>query len=312
MPHVMTVQGPVDPSALGFTLPHEHTQCALWHIQDRWDYWELTADEPVILEELRLFKEAGGTALVDVTLPGIGRDPAWLQRLSRLSGLHIVMGGGWYRTAYYPPELLVERRTVDSLAEELVHDATVGVGATDIRIGILGEIGVDKPWVSPAEERVHRAVARAARRTGLAITTHSVLSDVGAAQLTIFEEEGVDPGRVVIGHADSYPVLDHYLSLIARGASIEFDFLGMSFTPTEKYGEAKVIDLLLELLHRGHGDRVLLSHDVCHNSQLRRYEGNGYTYLTSTFLPRLRDRGVSEAEIEQLTVRNPKRVLTIG
>jgi phosphotriesterase-related protein len=122
----------------------------------------------------------------------------------------------------------------------------------------------------------------------------------------------VDPGRVVIGHADSYPVLDHYLSLIGRGASIELDFLGMSFTPTETHGEARVIDLLLVLLHRGHGDRVLLSQDVCHNSQLRRYGGNGYTYLQSTFLPRLRERGVSDAEIEQLTVVNPSRVLTVG
>jgi phosphotriesterase-related protein len=312
MPHVMTVQGPVDPSTLGFILPHEHTQCTLWQIQDRWDYWELTPDEPVILQELAYFKEAGGTALADLTLPGIGRNPAWLLRISELSRLPIVMGGGWYRTAYYPPEALIERRSVDSLAEELVHDATVGVGDTGIRIGILGEIGTDKPWVTPAEERVFRAVARCSRRTGLAISTHAVLSDVGAAQLTILEEEGVDPGRVVIGHADSYPVLDHYLSLIRRGASVEFDFLGMSFTPMEKYGEAKVIDLLLELLHRGHADRVLLSHDVCHNSQLRHFEGNGYTYLSTTFLPRLRERGVSEAEIEQLTVVNPRRILTIG
>ena len=182
----------------------------------------------------------------------------------------------------------------------------------EIRIGILGEIGTDKPWVTPAEERVFRAVARAARRTGLAVSTHAVLSDVGAAQLTILEEEGVDPGRVVIGHADSYPVLDHHLSLIARGASVELDFLGMSFTPMERYGEDTVIDLLLELLGRGHADRVLLSHDVCHNSQLRRFEGNGYTYLSSTFLPRLRARGVSEAEIEQMTVLNPRRILTIG
>ena len=308
----MTVQGPVDPSTLGFILPHEHTQCTLWHIQDRWDYWELTPDEPVILQELAYFKEAGGTALADLTLPGIGRDPAWLLRISELSRLPIVMGGGWYRTAYYPPEALIEKRSVDSLAEELVHDATVGVGETGIRIGILGEIGTDKPWVTPAEERVFRAVARCSRRTGLAISTHAVLSDVGAAQLTILEEEGVDPGRVVIGHADSYPVLDHYLSLINRGASVEFDFLGMSFTPMEQYGEAKVIDLLLELLHRGHADRVLLSHDVCHNSQLRHFEGNGYTYLSTTFLPRLRERGVSEAEIEQLTVVNPRRILTIG
>ena len=308
----MTVQGPVDPSTLGFILPHEHTQCTLWHIQDRWDYWELTPDEPVILQELAWFKEAGGTALADLTLPGIGRNPAWLLRISELSRLPIVMGGGWYRTAYYPPEALIEKRSVDSLAEELVHDATVGVGETGIRIGILGEIGTDKPWVTPAEERVFRAVARCSRRTGLAISTHAVLSDVGAAQLTILEEEGVDPGRVVIGHADSYPVLDHYLSLINRGAAVEFDFLGMSFTPMEMHGEAKVIDLLLELLHRGHADRVLLSHDVCHNSQLRHFEGNGYTYLSTTFLPRLRERGVSEAEIEQLTVVNPRRILTIG
>jgi predicted metal-dependent phosphotriesterase family hydrolase len=312
MPHVMTVLGPVDPSTLEFILPHEHTQCALWHIQDRWDYWELTADEPVILEELRLLKEAGGTCLADLTLPGIGRDPAWLKRISEQSGLHIVMGGGWYRTAYYPPEVLIERRPVDSLAEELVHDATVGVGETGIKVGIYGEIGTDKPWMTPIEERVFRAVARASRRTGLAISTHAVLSDVGQWQMTVFEEEGVDPGRVVIGHADSYPVLDHYLTLINRGASIEFDFLGMSFTPMEKYGESRVIDLLLELLHRGHGDRVLLSHDVCHNSQLRHFEGNGYTYLSDVFLPRLRERGVSEAEIEQLVMENPRRVLTIG
>jgi phosphotriesterase-related protein len=312
MPHVMTVLGPVEPSALGFTLPHEHTQITLWQIQNRWDYWELTADEPIIAEELRLFREAGGTALADLTLPGMGRDPAWLRAMAERSGLHIVMGGGWYRTAYYPPEALIDRRSTDALAEELVGEATVGVGDTGIRIGVLGEIGTDKPWVSPAEERVFRAVARAARRTGLGIITHAVLSAVGAAQLTILEEEGVDPGRVVIGHADSYPVLDHYLSLIARGASVEFDFLGMSFTPMEEYGEDRVVELLLELLHRGHGDRVLLSQDVCHNSQLRHYRGNGYTYLQTTFLPRLRERGASEADIEQLTIHNPRRILTIG
>ncbi len=312
MPHVMTVLGPVEPGALGFTLPHEHTQIALWQIQNRWDYWELTADEPIIAEELRLFREAGGTALADLTLPGIGRNPAWLRTMAETSGLHIIMGGGWYRTAYYPPEALVDRRSTDALAEELVGEATMGVGDTGIRTGILGEIGTDKPWVSPAEERVFRAVARASRRTGLGIITHAVMSEVGAAQMTILEEEGVDPGRVVIGHADSYPVLDHYLSLIARGASIEFDFLGMSFTPMEEYGEGRVVELLLELLHRGHGDRVLLSQDVCHNSQLRHYRGNGYTYLQTTFLPRLREAGVSEAEIEQLTVHNPRRILTIG
>jgi phosphotriesterase-related protein len=312
MPHVQTALGPIDPADLGFTLPHEHTAIALWHIPGRWDYWELTRDRPVIEAELARYRDAGGRTLVDLTLAGVGRDPAWLADLSRTSGLHLVMGAGWYRDAYYPPEARIDRRSVDDLADELVREATDGVGETGIRPGILGEIGTDKPWLSAREERVHRAVARAARRTGLAITTHAVMSDVGLAQLRVFEEEGADPTRVVIGHADSYPVLDHYLAIVGRGATVEFDFLGMSFTPQEHHGEGRIVELLCELLARGHVERVLLSQDVCHNAQLTRYEGNGYTYLHETFLPRLRAAGVSDAEIETMTVANPRRLLTIG
>lgn len=312
MAHVQTVLGPIDPGDLGFTLPHEHTQIALWHVPDRWDYWQLTRDEPVILEELASYRESGGRSLVDLTPAGVGRDPAWLARIARASGLHIVMGSGWYRGAYYPAEALIDRRSVDSLADELVREADEGLGETGVRPGIIGEIGTDKPWISAAEERVHRAAARAARRTGLAITTHAVLSAVGLDQLTIFEAEGADPRRVVIGHADSYPDLDHYLAIVGRGASVEFDFLGMSFSPTERLGEGRIVELLCELLARGHVDRILLSQDVCHDSQLTRYEGNGYAYLARTFLPRLRDAGVSAAEIETMTVANPRRLLTVG
>ena len=312
MPHAQTVRGAIDPSELGVTLPHEHTQIALWHIANRWDYWQLTRDEPVILEELAAFRNAGGGTLVDLTLVGVGRDPGWLRTLSERSGLNLVMGCGWYRTAYYPPEALIDRRSTDDLASELILEITQGVGDTGIRPGIIGEIGTDKPWLTGQEERVHRAAARAAKATGLAITTHAVLSDVGRAQLRVFEEEGVDPARVVIGHADSYPHLDHYLSIVETGASVEFDFLGMSFSAVERLGEGRVIDLLLELLSRGHAERLLLSQDVCHDSQLRRYEGHGYTYLAETFLPRLRARGVSDAEIRTLTVDNPRRLLTIG
>jgi predicted metal-dependent phosphotriesterase family hydrolase len=311
MAHVQTVLGPIAPDELGFTLPHEHTQIALWHIPNRWDYWQLTRDEPVILDELARFRAAGGGALVDLTLPGVGRDPAWLQRLAEASGLHLVMGCGWYRTAYYPPEARIDRRSVDDLADELVREAQQGVGDSGIRPGIIGEIGTDKPWVSPPEERVHRAAARAARRTGLAITTHGVLSDVGLAQLRILEEEGADPTRVVIGHADSYPVLDHQLAIVERGASVEFDFIGMPW-PRERVAETRTVELVRELLARGHAERILLSQDVCNDDQLTANGGNGYTYLTGTFLPRLREAGVSDAEIETMTVANPRRLLTIG
>jgi phosphotriesterase-related protein len=311
-PHVQAVRGPVDPAGLGFFLPHEHTAISLWHIPNRWDYWELRRDEPVILDELRRFRDAGGTGLVDVTLDGVGRDPEWLVRLSEQSGLAIVMGSGWYRGAYYPPEALIDRRSVDALADEIVREATEGVGETGVRAGIIGEIGTDKPWLSAQEERVHRAAARAARRTGLAITTHAVQSAVGLDQLAVFDAEGADLSRVVIGHADSHPSFDYHLAIVERGATVEFDFLGMSFTPLERHGEGRIIESICELLARGHAGRILLSQDVCHDSQLVRYGGNGYTYLSESFLPRLREAGVSDDEITTITIENPRRLLTIG
>ena len=318
MAYVRTVTGDVEPDRLGFTLPHEHTQCHLWQIPERFDYWELSPDEDLIAAELGRFRAAGGSCVVDVTLPGIGRDPAWLRRISLRTGLLVVMGTGWYREPYYPPEALIDQRSVDELADVMIgefHEGVPGSEAPDgtrVRPGIIGEIGVHKPWVSAQEERVLRAVGRAARDTGMAVTTHAVMSPVGLRQLKLLEEAGADPTRVVIGHSDSYPVLDHWLAILERGASIECDFLGMSFTPMERKGEPRVADLIVELLARGHADRVLLSQDVCDNSQLTFYDGNGYAYLAEVFLPRLRERGVSEDEIRQMTVENPRRILSLA
>ena len=309
-PRVMTVSGPIPPERVGFALPHEHTGISLWHIANRWDYWELTPDEPTLVEELADFRRRGGSTLVDLTLDGVGRDPERLRRLAARSGVQLVMGCGWYRGAYYPPEARIDRRTVDDLAAELVAEFREGVRGTGVHPGIIGEIGVDKAWVSATEERVHRAAARAAVATGMAISTHGIMSAVGLAQLRIFEEEGVEPGRVVIGHADSYPVLDHYLAILDRGANLEFDFIGQRFA-TEEAAEPRLVELIVELLERGYGTQLLLSQDVNHNSQLRANGGFGYSYLQQHFLPTLRTAAVAEGEIAQMTIDNPRRILTI-
>jgi predicted metal-dependent phosphotriesterase family hydrolase len=309
-PRVMTVSGPIPPDRLGFTLPHEHTGIFLWHIEKRWDYWELTPDEDLLIEELRDLRRRGGGTLVDLTLDGVGRDPHRLRRLASATGLNIVMGTGWYRGAHYPAEALIDRRTVDDLADAIVLEFEVGVGETGIRPGIIGEIGTDKPWVSALEERVHRAAARASLRTGMAITTHGVQSAVGLAQLEIFTEEGVDPSRVVIGHADSYHDLDFYLAVLATGANLEFDFLGHRFG-TEEALEPRLVETIVELLERGFAPQLLLSQDVCHNSQLKANGGFGYVYLHQHFLPTLRTAAVGEGEIRAMTIENPARILTI-
>ncbi|NBP82714.1 phosphotriesterase [bacterium] len=304
---VQTVLGPVAPGDLGFTLPHEHTKCSLWWIENRWDYWELIGDEPRINEELAAYKALGGGTLVDVTPIGIGRDLTRLARLSQATGLHIVAGAGWYRQAYYPAEARIDRRSIDDLADEIVQEFVNG----PVRPGIIGEIGTDKPWVTAQEERVFRAAARAALRTGASVTTHAVQSDVGLAQLAILEEEGLDPARIVIGHCDSHPRIEHWREIVRRGAHVEADFLGMSFTPLERAGEPKVLELITTLLNEGFEKQILLSQDVCHDSQLASYGGNGYTYLQKSFLPRLAAAGVNATTIKTITVENPARLLTL-
>ena len=86
----------------------------------------------------------------------------------------------------------------------------------------------------------------------------------------------------------------------------------MSFTPLERHGEGRIVETICDLLARGHSKRILLSQDVCHDSQLTRYGGHGYMYLVDTFLPRLREAGVSDDEIRTITIDNPRRLLTIG
>jgi predicted metal-dependent phosphotriesterase family hydrolase len=178
---VMTVRGPIDGDQLGLTLTHEHLLLDLFRVTRIRD--QRFRDEPLMIEEAIRFKAAGGGTMVEVTNLGLGRDPAGLRRISEATDLHIVMGSGWYREPFYDHQY-IGRRTTRDLADDFVRDIEVG-DESGIRPGIIGEIGADLAWVSPIEERVLRAAARAHLRTGLTITTHAIESPVGLQQLDI-------------------------------------------------------------------------------------------------------------------------------
>jgi phosphotriesterase-related protein len=306
---VLTVRGPIRPDQLGVTLPHEHLYIQIWELPARNDYAGQLEDEDVFNDELLAFKELGGRSIVDCTVRGIGRSPEKLRQISERSGIHIVMGCGWYREPYYPLGDLIDRRSVDDLAREIIAEINEGVAGTGIRPGVIGEVGTDKSWVSAQEERVHRAAARAHLATGLALTTHSIGKPVGLTELTIFEDEGVNPERVVIGHCDHPFCLfeDYQLEILKRGANVQFDTLGNKAPELDE----RAFRLLLKHLDRGYADQLLLSQDVCKIQHLRYLGGNGFSYVLGTFLPKLREAGVPEDLIAKMTIENPRRIFTI-
>jgi predicted metal-dependent phosphotriesterase family hydrolase len=312
MASVMTVRGPIAADRLGFTLPHEHVLLDLVQIFPTqllaFDFQLLDAD--LQATELELFAQAarsewpGEPCVVDVTTDTrMGRDPAGLRSISERLDLHLVTGCGRYREPWYEADF--ERRSTASLADELVAEIETGIGDTDIRPGIIGELGADREFVSPAEERVLRAGARASERTGLAVTLHARNGRVGLEQLDILADEGVSPARVIVGHADTQPYPDYHEAIARRGAWVQFDTVRARFPIVIE----RRVQYVLEARRRGYLDRVLLSHDVCAQSHLHAYGGSGYDLLPTGFASRLTGAGLSQEELAGLFVDNPRRAL---
>jgi phosphotriesterase-related protein len=295
---VMTVRGPVPADELGVTLPHEHVFLDLTR-EYRGD--GLLNDPDLAAGELQRYADAGGRTLVDVTTGGLNGDPAGLRAMSERTGLHIVRGAGFYRRAYFPPEL--DALSTDAVADLIVRD--IEQGTDGVRAGIIGEIGCDR-YLSAVEERSFRAAARAHHRTGLTITTHAARWPVGVPQLDLLAEERVDPRRVVVGHCDMVPDPAYHLEVANRGAFVELD----TVQGESDYDTRCRVAWVRNLAEHGFLDRVLLSQDVCLRSNLRSLGGSGYAYVPTAFADHLRTAGFDDSDLRTLLVDNPRRALT--
>ncbi|MDE2820243.1 MAG: phosphotriesterase-related protein [Chloroflexota bacterium] len=298
---VHTVLGEIEPSALGRTLMHEHIFCDLYRVTGRLN--ELLNDEALAVEELAALRKAGGTALVEVTTPDMGRDPEALCRIAEKTELHIIMGSGWYRQPFYPPD--IDRLLTNELADRIISELTDGVAGTGIRPGVIGEIGIHLDYATAQEERVLRAAARAQKATGAPLTTHASMYPVGLQQLEVLKDEGVDMSRVIIGHCDTCLDQSYHLAILESGAYVQFDTVGRNhMNPDSRRASA-----FAELARLGWKHKLLLSSDRCHRSDLRAFGGLGYGYVFTGFFDLLRARGVDDETLDAITIENPRRVL---
>ncbi len=298
---VMTVTGPVPAGDLGKVLPHEHL---FINLTKQIMIGGVINDADLIAQELAAFVEVGGRTIVDLTTNDNGRRATWLREVSQRTGVNIVMGCGYYREPYLNRNH-VDELSIQELSEEIIREWRDGVADTGVRPGIIGEVGSEQ-HITSAEERVLRAAGLAHVATGLTVSTHAGRWPNGLAQIAILGAEGVDPRRIVVGHCDTVPSPDYHEAVARTGAYVEFDTIrGSSFYSTERR-----IGFILNLIRLGFIERILLSHDVCLVPHLLAEGGTGFSYIHGRFSELLLEAGLNKAEIEQLTIINPRLALT--
>ena len=263
------------------------------------------------IEEMKLFKAAGGGTVVDATLDAIGRDPLALRRISEESGVNIVMGSGFYVAAAHPA--YVRERTERELAEEILCDLTEGVRGTGIRAGMIGEIGTSAT-VTPEEWKCVAAAGIAQRESGKAVHIHTSLYERnGIAIADKLLAMGVPPQKLCIDHIDVDIREDYIKQLLDKGIYVEFDNFGKEYYISKREGNALngrfAYDLeraqtIARLLDAGYGKQILLCNDICLKNMLCRYGGFGYAHILQNIRPMLGDCGVSDAQIEAMLTSN--------
>lgn len=303
---IRTVLGDISSTELGVCYPHEHV---LTHPPANVVDPDLRMDsEAAAIQELTWFRQAGGQALVEMSTPDYGRDAAGLCRVSAKTGIHIICATGYLKEQTCAP--LVQNASVDELAERFIADLNQGIDQTDIRAGVI-KAGSSLNRITPNEEKVFRAAARAHHTTGTPISTHTEAGTMGPEQIELLQAEGVEPKHIIIGHTDRNLEWDYHLKLAQTGA-----YLGYDHISKEKYWPDSLrIEFILRLVAEGHGQQILLAGDLARRSYWPSYGtggGPGLTYILWRFVPWLRAKGLAEEIIQDLLVHNPARALAIS
>lgn len=313
---IESVTGPVAAPDLGHVLVHEHVVCGAAGVTR--GAAALAGGLEALIDRavtaLTAARAAGLTTMVDATPFDLGRDVELLAEVSRRSGVTILAASGHWLL----PSVFMSNRSVSELADLFIADLTTGADGTAIRCGVMKVASEDE--VTPFDRRVLEAVAIAHRATGAPIITHAAARNrIGEAQAAIFEELGVPPARVVIGHADDTYDLDYLTGLADRGFVIGMDRIPCGNLP--EYGGRTVDDrigMIVALVELGYGDRVVVSHDdpiwaglLTAEDQARHLKANpdGVAFIHRRVLPALRERGLDDAAIRRLLVDNPARWL---
>lgn len=342
--NVVTVLGEIDANDLGITLPHEHLLIDLrnQYAEPSDNAKKLLSLRPVSKEtidivrkdpyalvdnlllddvecavaEVQKFKDAGGKTIVECTSQGLNPRPEDLVEISRRTGVNIIAGCGYYTEDTHPANM--NELSIEEIADEIIHDLTEGIGGTNIRAGLIGELGTSSK-ILPNELKVLKAAAKAFQRIPSAIHVHTYpwgREGIVAAKHLI--QGKVEPSRIVICHIDVSFDLSYLRELLKMEVCIEFDDFGKEFEPNVpeagfaggKFASDKErIEIIKQCMDWGYAKQILITNDICLKCMLNKYGGAGYSHILTNIVPMMLEDGISQSEIETFLIDNPRNIL---
>lgn len=340
---VQTVLGLVNPDQLGRTMTHEHLtmsfECCYfppapgeeavaenpfqmqhmhWLRQNPYSSHEnllLQQETCAVRDELLVYRRAGGGTIVENTTTGIDRNLPMLKQLAKDTGVHIIAGAGYYVDCTHTEA--TKRMSVEQLTDIIVSEVLHGGDSTDIRCGVIGEIGTGWP-ITDSEKRVLRASAHAQSQLGCPVIIHPGRNPAAPAEvIRILQEAGGDIEKTVMSHLDRTIFDEGELLEFAKLRSyLEYDLFGTEMlnypynTEVDMPSDSQRVKTLSFLVKEGYEDKILVAHDIHTKNRLTKFGGHGYSHILKNIVPKMLTRGITQHQVDKILIDNPKCWLT--
>ncbi len=319
MATINTVTGALDIDDLGVTLMHEHVMIG-------YPGWQADTLRPgprrdemlaVCVDRIEQMQSRGIQSMVDPCPNDLGRDVVFSAEVCAGTGFNIVCATGlykqeeggaayWHFRANFGP-------VVEAMAELFIHELTTGIGDTGIKAGII-KIATGKDQITEYERNIIQAAAIAAVETGAPVTTHTEEGTMGDEQQRVLLEAGVPAHKIIIGHSCGSSDHAYHMGILERGSYLGFDRFGLDIV----HPDDERVASLLALLQKQREQQLVVSHDSvwCWRgepipAELMAQLDDGVTFNPTHFhdhiIPRLKQAGVSQAQIDTMLVENPRR-----
>jgi phosphotriesterase-related protein len=323
MVKINTVLGPIDPESLGLTLAHEHIIAGYpgWECDPLARPYNREKMVDVCLRSLEPAKTCGVNAVIDATPIDLSRDVDVMRNVSEKLQIHIVCSTGRYMESEGKWMYLRQREKSKigdmktELYEGFMKELTYGIGQSGIKPGVI-KVASGLNCISPCEEATLRAAAQASKETGTPIITHTEYGTMGPEQADLLIGEGASPQKIMIGHMCGNPSLDYQKDVLSRGVYIAFDRFGLDmFVPDQVR-----IATLIGLLGMGYADRIMMSQDfiACGygrggrppEEEIKKVINWSFTNIFRNIIPALKKAGISDDQVNAMTIDNPKHFLS--